>query len=144
MIISRLNVCPNNHLWAESGGSLHFIFSYASPVVHRYKQRTVQETWIHLIQKIWPESMHCLREAIPCYWNRELTPTVVSEKNWNTKENKGKSMMHSLYVLRLAKRHISGWSDIKQWRNQAHNHVLIVELHLAEGISEWVSEWVSE
>ena len=30
--------------------------------------------------------MHCLREAISCY--HKLTPSVVSEKNWNTKETK--------------------------------------------------------
>jgi len=37
-----------------------------------------------------------------------ITPSVISEKNWNKKEDKGKSMMHALYVLRLAKRYISG------------------------------------
>ena len=36
------------------------------------------------------------------------TPCVVSEKHWNTREDKGKSMMCVLYVLRLAKRHVLG------------------------------------
>jgi len=57
--------------------------------------------------------------------------SIVSEKNWNTKEDKGKSMMHALYALWLAKRDISGqsdisgWSDIKQWRNQAHSPSIV-------------------
>ena len=46
------------------------------------------------------------REAISLY--RKSTPCVVSEKNWNTKEDKGRSMIHTLYILWLAKRHISG------------------------------------
>ena len=46
------------------------------------------------------------REAIPCY--HELTPCIVSEQNWDTKEDKGKSVMHLLYVLQLEKKHISG------------------------------------
>ena len=39
--------------------------------------------------------MHCLREAIPHY--HKSTPTIVSKKSWNIKEDKGKSMMHALY-----------------------------------------------
>ena len=56
--------------------------------------------------------MHCLREAILCY--HKSTPGVVSKKNWNTKDNKGKSMMHALYVLWLEKRYILGPSDVEQ------------------------------
>ena len=41
------------------------------------------------------------REAIPSYC--KWTPCTVSEKNWNTKEDKGKPMMHVLYVLRWRK-----------------------------------------
>jgi len=40
----------------------------------------------------------------------KLTP---SEKNWNTKEDKNKSMICVLYVLQLVKRHISGQNNIK-------------------------------
>ena len=43
---------------------------------------------------------------------RKLKPCIVSEKNWNTKEDKGKSMIRALYVLQLAKRHVSGRSDV--------------------------------
>ena len=31
------------------------------------------------------------------------------------------TMMQALELLRLAKRHVSGWSGIEQWRNQAHS-----------------------
>ena len=36
------------------------------------------------------------------------------EKNWNTKEDKGKFMIPVLHVLWLAKRQISGQRDVKQ------------------------------
>ena len=36
--------------------------------------------------------------------HRKLTPYFVSKKNWNTKENKGQSMMCVLHVLWLMKR----------------------------------------
>ena len=42
----------------------------------------------------------------------KLTSCIVSIKNWDTKEDKGKSMMHVLYVLQLAKRHILGQSGM--------------------------------
>ena len=47
---------------------------------------------------------HNHREAISHY--HELAPCVLSEKNWNTKEDKGKSMIHVLYVLQLAKKQL--------------------------------------
>ena len=51
-----------------------------------------------------PNSQHSHREATTCY--RELTPCVVNKQN--TKKDKDKSMMCVLYVLQLAKGHISG------------------------------------
>ena len=128
-----------NYELKVKGGLLHFILSYATPVTWHYKSRTVQETWMHSIQKIL-ESMHCLREAISCYC--ELTPSIVSKNNWNTKEDKGKSMMHVLYILWLAKRHILGQSNIEQWGNQACSHI-----HCRVTLSwrhQWVCEWLSE
>ena len=52
------------------------------------------------------EIQHSHRETASCY--HELIPCIVSEKNWNTKEDKGKSMTCVLYVLQLAKWHIPG------------------------------------
>ena len=67
-----------------------------------YKQRAVQEVSLQSIQslrKIQEISQHSYRDAASYY--RESTPCVVSKKNWNTKEDKGKSMMRALHVLWL-------------------------------------------
>jgi len=37
-----------------------------------------------------------------------ITPVTVSKDEWDTKEDAGKSMKNALYVLRFAKRHLSG------------------------------------
>ena len=39
---------------------------------------------------------------------------AVSKDEWDTKEDTGKSMKDALYILRYAKRHLSGRSDVKQ------------------------------
>ena len=39
---------------------------------------------------------------------------VVSEDEWDTKEDIGKSMKNALYELRYAKKHLSGRSDVEQ------------------------------
>ena len=42
------------------------------------------------------------------------TPFPVSKDEWDTKEDTGKSMKNALYLLRYAKRHLSGQSGIEQ------------------------------
>ena len=39
---------------------------------------------------------------------------AVSKDEWDTKEDTGKSMKNALYVLRYAKRHLSGQSNVEQ------------------------------
>ena len=39
---------------------------------------------------------------------------TVSKDEWDTKEDAGKSMKNALYVLRYAKRHLLGSSDVEQ------------------------------
>ena len=39
---------------------------------------------------------------------------TVSKDEWDTKEDTGKSMKNALYVLRYAKRHLLGQSNVKQ------------------------------
>ena len=39
---------------------------------------------------------------------------AVSKDEWDTKEDAGKSMKNALYVLRYAKRHLSGQNDVEQ------------------------------
>jgi len=41
---------------------------------------------------------------------------TVSEDEWNAKEDTGKSLKNALHVLQYAKRHLSGLSDLKQWK----------------------------
>jgi len=43
---------------------------------------------------------------------------AVSKYEWNTKEDTGKSMKNVLHVLRYATRHLSGQSNVEQWKNQ--------------------------
>ena len=42
------------------------------------------------------------------------TPFPVSKDEWDTKEDTSKSMKNALYILRYAKRHLSGRSDVEQ------------------------------
>ena len=49
----------------------------------------------------------------------KLTLFTVSKDEWNTKEDTGKPLKNALHVQRYAKRHLSGWSDVEQWKNQA-------------------------
>ena len=44
----------------------------------------------------------------------KLTLFAVSKDEWDTKEDTGKSMKNVLYVLRYAKRHLSGQSNVEQ------------------------------
>ena len=39
---------------------------------------------------------------------------AVSKDEWDTKEGTGKSMKNASYILRYAKRHLSGRSDVEQ------------------------------
>jgi len=51
----------------------------------------------------------------------KLTLFTVSKDEWNTKEDTGKSLKNLLHILQCAKRHLSGWSDVEQWKNQARS-----------------------
>ena len=50
----------------------------------------------------------------PSRTRAKSTPFPVSKDEWDTKEDTGKSMKIALYVLRYAKRHLSGRSDVEQ------------------------------
>ena len=89
-------------------------YASLSPISVHYTmlQRTVCMRSISGINPVAMENMgNSHREATSSYC--KLTPCIVSEKNWNTKEDKGKPMMRALYVLRLAKRHMSGRSNVE-------------------------------
>ena len=53
-------------------------------------------------------------EGKPSHAIAKLTLFTVSKDEWDTKEDTGKSMKNALYVLRCAKRHLSGQSDAEQ------------------------------
>ena len=53
-------------------------------------------------------------EEKPSRATAKSTPFAVSKDELDTKKDTGKSMKNALYVLRYAKRHLSGRSDIEQ------------------------------
>ena len=95
-----LNVYPNYQLLAQP---LCFVFSYAQPVTQHYKQRTVGELPLN-------QTSHHGKYGLSPFTNIGkplhyciLTPWAVSKKKWDTKEDKGKSVMCALYVPQYAK-----------------------------------------
>ena len=64
---------------------------------------------------------------------------AVSKDEWDTKEDTGKSMKNVLYVLRYAKRFLSGRSYIEQRKNQARS-LSRYQVRLSEGISQLLNQ----
>ena len=52
-------------------------------------------------------------EGKPSRARAKSTPFPVSKDEWDTKEDTGKSMKNALHVLRYAKRHLSGRSNVE-------------------------------
>ena len=81
----------------------------------------------------------CFRyKGKPSRANAKSTLFAVSKDEWDTKEDTGKSMKNALYVLRYAKRHLSGRSNIKI----KPVALAVIELRLSEGISQLLSQSV--
>ena len=53
-------------------------------------------------------------EGKPSRATTKTTLFAVSKDEWDTKEVTGKSMKNALYILRYAKRHLLGRSDVEQ------------------------------
>ena len=53
-------------------------------------------------------------EGKPSRATAKSTPFAVSKDEWDTKEDTGRSMKNALYILRYAKKHLSGRSDVEQ------------------------------
>jgi len=69
----------------------------------------------------------------------KLTPFMVNKDEWDTKEGPGKSMKNGLDVQRHGKKHLSGWSDIKQRKSCTVGGAIalaIVKLRKSEGIEQ--------
>ena len=76
-------------------------------------------------------------EGKPLRATAKLTLFTVSKNEWDTKEDTGKSMKNALYVLRYAKRHLFGRSDIKLNSEKIKPIALaIIELRFSECISQ--------
>ena len=57
----------------------------------------------------------CFRyKGKPSCANAKSTLFAVSKDEWDTKEDTGRSMKNVVYVLRFAKRHLLGRSDVEQ------------------------------
>ena len=55
-----------------------------------------------------------IRSVKPLHATAKLTLSVVSKDEWDTKEDTGKSMKNTLYILQHVERHLSSRSDIEQ------------------------------
>ena len=87
-------------------------FHLFQAITQHYKQRTVLTKSVSAINPITMENTH----KIPTQLLGSLIVLsyhVVSEKNWNTKEDNSRSMMCVLYILQLVKGHILGHSDVE-------------------------------
>ena len=62
-----------------------------------------------------------ITQSKPLRATTKSTLFTVSKDEWNTKEGTGKSLKNTLHALRCAKRHLSGWSNVEQWKNQARS-----------------------
>ena len=60
-------------------------------------------------------------EGKPSRTTAKSTLFAVNKYEWDTKEDTGKSMKNALYILQHAKRHLSGQSNVEQWKNEAHS-----------------------
>jgi len=114
------NACPNSQLHTEKwdGHCASFVAMLCSlhSITDEYQcKKLLCNESRPLQKKAWQSQW----EATPCYRKscyRKSTPCVVSEKNRNSK-------VAPWYLLcsccSCRKRHISGQSNVKQWRNQA-------------------------
>jgi len=44
--------------------------------------------------------------------------TKLSKDEWDTKEGTGKSMKNALYAQQYGKKHLLGWGEVEQQKNQ--------------------------
>ena len=93
---------------------LRLIVGYVQPVTQQYESRTCLKS-TSAIKIATMKNMDDFRyEGKPSCASAKSTLFTVSKDEWDTKEDTGKSMKNALYVLRYAKRHLSGPSDIEQ------------------------------
>ena len=82
-------------------------------------------------------------ERKPSHATSKLTPFAGSQDEWDTKEDTGKSMKNTMYILRYAKR-ISRANALSNSKKITPVVLTIIELCLSEDISQSVSQSVSQ
>ena len=76
-----------------------------------------------------------------CY--SKSTPYPVSEKKWDAKQHKGKSMMGALYIHCSMPKSTSQAEAMSNSEKSSPIALVVVELHLSEGIRQLVSQSIS-
>ena len=80
-------------------------------------------------------------EGKPSHTTTKLILFTVSKDEWDTKKDTGKSMKNTLYVLRYAKRQLSAEATSNSEKIKLIA-LVVIELHLSEGISQLLSQSV--
>jgi len=91
------------------------------------------------------DNFHCKWKPSQAYLNS------LGEDKWETKEDTGKSIKNTLYIQWCGNRHLSGWSDVEQWKNQVHilsscwvMLVWRISYLVSQSVNQSVSKWVSQ
>ena len=117
-------VCPSYiNYCLKSEVSITLRCQLCSPVTQHFGSRTVWKAPLQTKQSLWKYG-----------WFPKPPRAITKSTLLLSKEDTGKSIKNALYVLRCAKRHLSGQSNVEQWKNQART-LAIIELRLSEGIS---------
>ena len=101
----------NNHLKSEVSITLRCWLCSTRYTAIRIKKCLKSTSAIKIATMKNMDGFHL--EGKPSHACAKSTPFPVSKDEWDTKEDTGKSM-NALYVLRYAKRHLSGRSDVEQ------------------------------
>ena len=121
------------------------------PVTQHYRQRRVWKVSLKVLATIWKYRRFTDDSACPYnevkgqlhfvlstffieHFNHHLhSRGERNEEQRRTKISFGRTMIRALELLRLAKRHVLGQSDVEQWRNHVHSFssywVMIVWRH---------------
>ena len=113
------HACPgyiNYHLKSEVSITLHCRLCSTCYTAVRIKNCLKSTSTIKIATMTNTDDFRsCFRyEGKPSRANAKLTLFAVSKDEWVTKEDTGKSIKNALYVLRYAKRHLLGQSDVEQ------------------------------
>ena len=111
-----------NYMLESERWSLCFVCSYAPLIAHLMHSITNKEQHKELLyaesRSLQKMQMKNMTKPVPYHSIMSCKMQIDSTKD------KGYSMICVLYTLQLVKRHISGRSNVEQWRNQTHSPFL--------------------